>query len=270
MKKTQDKHIQEIDEGAARQYIDSSTVFIALQHAKKKAVELRGGMIWKTRNGTDYLIRTTTGSGQKNLGPRSEENEAIFREFHERKQQIGDRMSDLRKELDRHRKLNKVYQVGRAPELLVAVLNKHASFGMAEHLTVIGTDSLYAYIAGAGVRFDVDEALGPKEVDNLLNAKRKLREAKGDYTHLLNREEDFFIVRARNAGIPLDDKLYSTMIVSRTGRMAWMSTIAPATFIIFKRWLAGQDDRDPLCRARDIMQADLVEELIPEWLPHLQ
>jgi len=60
------------------------------------------------------------------------------------------------------------------------------------------------------------------------------------------------------------------MIVSVTGHMARMNTISPVVFVRFKRWMAEQPDRDPMKRRRDKLQADLVEKLAEEYLPHLQ
>lgn len=319
MENTLKKHIQEIDGNAQRQYIDAKSVFTALEEAKKNAAEVRGGMLWKNQNGTDYLIRTTTRRGQKSLGPRSEQNETIYREFTARKQRVEKRVSDLRAELERHRKLNKVFHVGRAPEILVAILNKLAASGLTDYFTVIGTHSLYAYEAAAGIRLDVPEALETRDVDLLLDTRKRLsflaqmegldisflgllrqvdstfdlredqlytavnnqgfevdiirREAKGADPHplrLTDHEDEFYAVQAKRAGILLDGEKFSAMIVSSTGRMARMNTISPVVFAKFKRWMAGQDDRESLKCQRDLLQAELVEEMAAEYFPHLQ
>jgi len=319
MQNTLKKHIQEIDGNAQRQYIDAKSVFTALEEAKKNAAEVRGGMLWKTQNGTDYLIRTTTRRGQKSLGPRSEQNETIDREFTARKQRVEKRVSDLRAELERHRKLNKVFHVGRAPEMLVAILNKLSASGLADYFTVIGTHSLYAYEAAAGIRFEVAEALETRDVDLLWDARKRLsfiarmegldssflgllrevdstfelrndqlftavnnhgfevdvirREAKDGDPHplrLTDHEDEFYAVQAKRAGILLDGEKFSVMIVSGTGRMARMTTISPVAFAKFKRWMGGQEDREPLKRVRDVLQSELVEEMVAEFFPNLQ
>jgi hypothetical protein len=51
--------------------------------------------------------------------------------------------------------------------------------------------------------------------------------------------------------------------------MARMTTIHPAVFVSFKRWMSKEPDRDPLKRRRDALQADAVEWLLHERLPHL-
>jgi hypothetical protein len=174
MENTLKTYCQEMDGGAQRQYIDARSVFTALEEAKKSAAEVRGGMLWKTQNGKDYLIRTTTHRGQKSLGPRSEQNEVVYREFTARKRRVERRVSELRNELERHRKLNKVFHVGRAPEIVVAILNKLAASGLVDYFTVIGTHSLYAYEAVAGIRITADTAMETRDIDLLLDTRKRL------------------------------------------------------------------------------------------------
>lgn len=318
MKNTLKNNIQEINGNAQRQYIDAKAVFTALEEARKNAVEVRGGMLWKTQNGTDYLIRTTTRRGQKSLGPRSEQNETIYREFTARKQRVEKRVSDLRAELERHRKMNKIFHVGRAPEILVAILNKLSLSGLADYFTVIGTHSLYGYEAAAGIRFQVDDALETRDVDLLWDTRKRLsfiarmegldksflgllrevdstfdmrddqrytavnnhgfevdvirREAADGDPHpmrLTNHDDEFYAVQAKRAGILLDGEKFSAVIVSSTGRMARINTVSPVTFAKFKRWMAEQDNREPLKRQRDVLQAELVEEMVAEFFPNL-
>jgi len=93
----------------------------------------------------------------------------------------------------------------------------------------------------------------------------------GDPHPLRLTEEDdgFLAVPAKNAGILLDGPRFSAIIVSTTGHMARMNTVSPLAFAKFKRWLAAQPDRDTMKRQRDILQADMVEELVDQYLPHL-
>jgi len=82
-------------------------------------------------------------------------------------------------------------------------------------------------------------------------------------------DDEFYVVPARNAGVLLDGQPFSAILVSASGHMARMNTISPLTFIQFKRWLADQADRDTMKRSRDLLQANLVEELVSEYLPQL-
>lgn len=98
------------------------------------------------------------------------------------------------------------------------------------------------------------------------------REAKDKDPHPLQttkNENDFWVVQAINAGKLLDGKKFSSIIASPSGHMARINTIDPLMFIDFKRWMASQNDRDKLKAPRDLLQADIIEKLINEYLPHL-
>ena len=98
------------------------------------------------------------------------------------------------------------------------------------------------------------------------------REQTGGDPHpikLSDEDEDFWVVQARRANVLLDSPGFSTVIVATNGTMARMNTVHPATFVAFKRWLAGQADRDPLKRRRDVLQADAVQELLKRYLPQV-
>ncbi len=56
-------------------------------------------------------------------------------------------------------------------------------------------------------------------------------------------------------------------VISTTGRMALMRTIAPSAFVEFKRWMAEQTPtRAEPKRRRDRLQADIVQQLLDEKL----
>lgn len=308
----------DIGEDAQRQFIDAQAVFTAWEDAGKSAAEVRGGMYWKRQGESEYLIRTSPKNSQKSLGPRSDETVSIFEKFIARKEQAESRLSDLSRELERHQRMNRALRVGRAPRLLVDILNTLSKSGLSEYFTVIGTHALYAYEAAAGARFGDADALATRDIDLLLDTRKRLsfvtqmeqlgssmlelikkvdstfeirqeqkytavnskgfevdiirREATEGDPHplrLTDNEDEFYAVQAKKAGILLDGPRFSSMIVSVTGHMARMNTISPAAFVRFKRWMAEQPDRDPMKRRRDKLQADLVEELAREYLPHL-
>jgi hypothetical protein len=165
---------RDIGEDAQRQYIDANSVFTAWEDARKGAAEVRGGMYWQSKNGTDYLIRTSVHNSQKSLGPRTEANEAIYRKFIERKDQAGRRLEDLSTEMTRHQRMNRALRVGRAPRILIDILDRLYKAGLEEYFTVIGIHALYAYEAAAGVRFGEPEALATRDVDLLWDTRKRL------------------------------------------------------------------------------------------------
>ncbi len=311
-------HWLNLSDDAKRQYIDAQSVFTVLEEAQNEAVQVRGGMHWKKQNGNDYLIRSSAKNSQKSLGRRSEETIAIFEKFIARKARVEQRVKNLKAELVRHQRMNNALHVGRAPQILVDILNRLEVSGLSEHFSVVGTHSLYAYESTAGVRFAMADALATNDIDllwdtrkrisfiahmdflgsSMINLLRKVdptfalrefqrytavndkgfevdiirREAKDLDPHplrLTDAEDEFAAVQAPKAGILLNSPKFSSMIISTSGHMARMNTIAPKTFIDFKRWMGERPDRDPLKKSRDILQADLVEELVREYLPHL-
>lgn len=82
-------------------------------------------------------------------------------------------------------------------------------------------------------------------------------------------EEGVTVVPARRAQVLMDAPLFSEIVVSTTGEMARMDTVDPATFRDFKLWMSAQADRDPTKRRRDRLQAEAVDEMLQERLPHL-
>lgn len=320
MKKTRKKYSWiDIGDDARRQYIDAQSAFSAWEDAFKEMLNVRGSMRWKNQNGTDYLIRVSTIGNNKSLGPRSGETEKIYDNFLARKIAAQQRFSDLKETLERQQRMNRALFVGRAPRMLVDILNRLYKEGLSEFFTVVGTHALYAYEARAGVLFGETEAMATQDIDFLLDVRKrisfvtKMRRAatsmlkliqkvdpsfrlrkdqkytavnsRGFEVDIIRREpedgdphpmrltddedDEFYVVPARNAGILLDGPPFSAIIVSASGHMARMNTISPITFIQFKRWMAEQPDRDTMKRSRDLLQANLAEELVSEYLPQL-
>lgn len=99
--------------------------------------------------------------------------------------------------------------------------------------------------------------------------RREQQEQDPHPAHLSDAEEDFWVVQARNAEQLVSAPRYSAIVVATNGQMARMNTVHPLAFVRFKHWLAGRPDRDPLKVSRDTLQADTVEQLVHEYLPHL-
>jgi hypothetical protein len=82
-------------------------------------------------------------------------------------------------------------------------------------------------------------------------------------------EDDFWAAQAPRAQELLDAPSFSAVIVATDGDMARMNTLDPIAFARFKRWMSELQDRDPLKRRRDALQAQLVEAVVRDYLPHL-
>lgn len=301
-----------LPDNAARQVIDSTTVFTELQRVQAQARPYARAMYWKREGEYEYLVKTRSGHRtQERLGARSAATERIFAEFSARKQALEPRLKSLREALTEAERMNKALKAGRTPNLAIALLNVLEEAGLSAHFTVVGTHALYAYESAASVRV-VPGALATQDVDLLWDARRRVQfmtdlarldssllnvlkradstferkqgqnetaiNAKGFEVDFLRRqpidddphpfrfsadEGDLWPVQAVRAAVLTSAPRFEHVVISATGRMALMRTIAPATFVEFKRWLAeSAPNRDPAKRRRDRLQADIVQELL--------
>jgi len=285
--------MQELSPAITRQTIDAIAVFDALAEATLEAAQVRGGMYWHAGPASapdnKYLVRTTPAGAETSLGPRTAETQAIYDKFTQRKQASAERLAGLKAALDQQQRMNRALRVGRVDPLVVALLNRLASTRLSEHFRVVGTHALYAYEAAAGVRLDAD-TLATRDMDLLWDTRKRIifstQLARLDSSMLgvLQKVDPSFRMRQsqkytavnkdgfevdiiRRANVLLDSPGFSAVIVATNGTMARMNTVHPATFVAFKRWMAGQADRDPLKRRRDLLQADAVQELLERYLP---
>jgi hypothetical protein len=304
-----------LPDNAARQFIDSATIFEEYTRVQVQARKFSGGMYWKQHGDYEYLVRTQPDNRQSRIGPRSAETEKIFKEFASRKQESEARLKSLRDALKDAERLNKALKVGRVPTLVLGVLQALQDAGLGEHFIVVGTHALYAYEAAASVRI-VQGALATQDVDLLWDARKRVRfitdlgkldisvlqvlqhadptfqrkemqnetaiNAKGFEVDFLRRqaedgdphpfrfsddENDIWPVQAVRASVLTSAPRFEHLVVSATGRMAMMRTVAPETFVAFKRWMAANaPTREEAKRRRDLRQADIVQKLLDEGL----
>lgn len=96
------------------------------------------------------------------------------------------------------------------------------------------------------------------------------RQPEGDDPHpfrFSDDEDDLWPVQAVRASVLTNAPRFDHVVISATGRMALMRTIAPETFIEFKRWMAAKvPQRQESKRRRDLRQADIVQALLDEGL----
>ena len=175
------KNVEIIDlpEDAIRQYIDGRQTFLALEQAKSKAAEFRGGMVWKKVRGHTYLVRTSTRGNQKGLGAKSADTEAMYDKFIAGKTQAEDTVRKLKESMVRQQRLNRALRVGRTPNIIIEILSKLNESGMAGHFTVVGTNALYAYETAASARVD-ESNLATRDLDLLWDNRKSLSLAISD------------------------------------------------------------------------------------------
>lgn len=304
-----------LSDNAARQVIDSTTIFHEFVRVKNQARVYVGGMYWKRQGDYEYLVKTTPDNRQHRIGSRSPETEKTYQEFSTRKLELEGRMKSLRAALVDAERLNKALKAGRVPNVVVSVLQTLEDSGFAQHFTVVGTHALYAYETAAGVRI-VPGALATQDVDLLWDARKRVsfvtdlekldtsmlrilqradasfvrkegqnetavnakgfeidflrRQPEGDDPHPFGfsaDEDDLWPVQAVRASVLTNAPRFEHLVISVTGRMTLMRTIAPESFIEFKRWMAAKVPRRAAAkRRRDLHQADLVQALLDEGL----
>lgn len=164
----------EISDNAARQIIDSSTIFEEFRKVERRARSYAGGMYWKRQGEYEYLVKTGRDNRQMRMGPRSPETEDTYKAFMERKSEVESRLKSLRQALTEAERLNKALKAGRVPSIVVSILNSLADVDLSPHFTVVGTHALYAYEAAAGVRI-VQGALATQDIDLLWDARRRVQ-----------------------------------------------------------------------------------------------
>ena len=136
-----------LSDNAARQVIDSSTIFDEFTRVEALARPYVGGMYWKRQGEHQYLVKTSPDNRQKSLGLRSPQLEAAYEEFTNHKQAHEARLASLRSQLKDAERLNKALKAGRVPSTVVSVLQAVEAAGLGQHFTVVGTHALYAYEA---------------------------------------------------------------------------------------------------------------------------
>ncbi|MEO5670076.1 MAG: GSU2403 family nucleotidyltransferase fold protein [Ramlibacter sp.] len=315
MENTRPMDFLPLSDNAARQLIDSTTIFDEFSRVQSQARPYSGGMYWKRQGDYEYLVKTQPDGRQRRVGSRSDETEKTYNEFTARKRVLEERLRSLRAALEDAERLNKALKVGRLPSPVLAVLQAVEDAGLGEHFIVVGTHALYAYETAAGVRI-VQGALATQDVDLLWDARRRVRfitdlgklessmlqilqradptfqrkegqnetaiNAKGFEVDFLRRqpegddphpfrfsddEDDLWPVQAVRASVLTTARRFDHVVVSATGRMALMRTIAPEAFIEFKRWMAKSAvHREEAKRRRDLRQAAIVQTLLGEGL----
>lgn len=253
-----------LSDDVMRQYSDSRTSFLALREAIKQAKEVRGGMIWRTVNKTEYLIRTAPGGGQKGLGRRSPETEAIYRKFSARKSEAESRVASLKQTVAKNQRLNQALYVGRTPKIVIDLLNLLAERDLIQYFTVVGTYAMYAYETAAGVRIENTGALATQDVDLLWHTGKRLQ-----FMSQLNRTQE-------RSMIQLLRKLDPTFKIAELDMGGYTATNAQAFQVDFIRGksrgkephpIAFSDEEDdlypvPAHRAEVLMSSPKVEVVV--------
>lgn len=62
-------------------------------------------------------------------------------------------------------------------------------------------------------------------------------------------------------------RLYRQMVIGQNGKCAFVTTINPLEYAVYKKWLGEHERKDLMKKQRDIKQSYLVTKLIKEYMP---
>jgi hypothetical protein len=164
----------EITNEQRRQLVDAQQVFAAWREANHEFKHsYRGSMHWRKAKGREYLGRKY-GKVWESLGARSPETEAMKAAYTTQRSAMRQRATRLKKRLAEMDKINRAYGLGRIPLTAARVLRVLDEVGLlGRSLFVVGTHSLYAYEARAGVIFS-SGLTATDDIDLLWDTRRKL------------------------------------------------------------------------------------------------
>ena len=213
----------ELTENQSRQYIDAQALMRAYGEALEDAAQVRGSMIWRELRGVRYLIRTSVKSAQKTIGPDSADTQAIYDRFMERKQAASVRVKSLAARLEEQRKLNRVYGVGRAPNVIVKVLDALQKAGISSQFLTVGTNAIYAYESACGVRVG-NETMATRDRDLLFDTRQHtafvstLRRLDSSLLAVLRKADPSFHVLRNQLQTAVNDDGYEIDIIRRNAK----------------------------------------------------
>ena len=147
---------QEMSDNQRRVYIDTAQLYETYLSAYHKGRAYRGGMHWKKAKGREYLFRSRDRYGYgKSLGPRSQETEKILMEFRKNKQQVKERLENLKDRLKEQARFCKAAMIQRVPRVAAETLRLlDRQKLLSRNVLIVGTNALYAYEAAAGAYVD--------------------------------------------------------------------------------------------------------------------
>jgi hypothetical protein len=169
---------QELNSDQRREVVNTQQRFSAYREAEERAKGYRGSMVWTQNNGRDYLVRSQySKSGvrrQTSLGPRSKKTEAIKLEYERGRSEARSRLKNVKVVIVRQSAINRAIGLGRVPLLgarIIRALDQAAMLGSG--IRVLGTNTIYAYEAAAGIRIDPGLTT-TEDIDLLFDARRGL------------------------------------------------------------------------------------------------
>jgi hypothetical protein len=166
---------QELNNDQRREAVNSQQRYAAYREAAARLHAYRGSMVWNEIKGREYLLRSAYDKAgirrQSSIGPRSPETEAIKSEYDRGRSEAERRLKDIKAVIARQTAINRAVGLARVPLIGAKIIRALDNTGMlGSGIRVLGTNSIYAYEAAAGVLIDPG-LTSTEDIDLLLDSR---------------------------------------------------------------------------------------------------
>ena len=146
--------IQLFSDEQARVASNLATAYLSWRDAKRKLLELGPSLVWKSRDGRDYLYSSNGSGAGTSLGPRSPQTESRFQDFRSRRDTLATTHRDSGESLAVQARLYRATRMLAIGSQAAAILRElDESRMLDESLVVVGTSTMAAYELEAAARF---------------------------------------------------------------------------------------------------------------------
>jgi hypothetical protein len=168
----------ELNSDQRREFVNTRQRYAAFREAKAKADAYRGSMVWTKVKDREYLVRSAYDEAgirrQTSIGLRSDDTEQVKLKFESGRRDASERLKNVKETLARQAAINRALQLGRMPLLGARIIRALDDSGMlGSGIRVLGTNSIYAYEAAAGVLIDPGLTT-TEDIDLLFDSRRSL------------------------------------------------------------------------------------------------
>ena len=141
--------------------------------------------------------------------------------------------------------------------------DKKISFALKEKLPkktlkaiLLDVDKSFKKSKGASYRFVNDDDM----VVEIITPISKKEQEQDQFSGVLNLEIE-------GTKWLESSRLYKQMVIGQNGKCAFVTTINPLEYAVYKKWLGEHERKDLMKKQRDIKQSYLVTKLIKEYMP---
>ncbi|WP_434638164.1 nucleotidyltransferase domain-containing protein [Sulfurimonas sp. NW7] len=146
--------------------------YLEKQIRYNKSFRFRMG--WNKSQGKEYLFKECLDTKKRvSLGRKNDKTVAIYEAFNKQKKELKASLKQSKELLLKNEKINKFTKIARVPNVLVNLFRRINELGLDEKVIIIGTNSLYAYEAYAGV-FIEEQHLATFDIDVFNKRNKKI------------------------------------------------------------------------------------------------